>query len=356
MGATDTITLNRILTTAASWRASDLHFLIGSSPIVRVDGRLSPLEDEPIVNAEFIETLLATFLTEDQRRELTAQKEIVVGYSLNPQIRFKVSAVTQRGSLAITLHFISPTLKRLADLGLPAPVQNFAKLTKGLLLITGPYGSGRTTTMNALVNEINETRTANIVTIERPIEYLFVNNHSVIEQREVGRDALTAEQAITTASREDVDVVVVSEAEGKEVLAALLDAAESSRLVISTLPTDSVLNTIEKIINAFPADEQPKARTQLANVLAGILSQRLLPRTGGGLILVAEVMIPSPAVRAVIRDGAMNQFENVVQTSRQPGVQSFDRTLAQLVKAGTISLDDAVANAHEPALLQGGRS
>lgn len=352
MGSTDSIALNRILTTAASLHASDLHFLIGSPPILRVDGKLTALDQEPIVTADFLEAIAATFLTDDQRQRLQQQKELVVAYSLNPQIRFKVSAIYQRGSLALTLHFIAAQPPRLADLGLPEVVTDLANLTKGLVLITGAYGSGRTTTMNALIEEINRTRSVNIVTIEQPIEHLFVNNKSVIEQREVGRDALSYAQAITTASREDVDVIVVSEADGPEVLAAILDASEASRLVISTMSTDSVLATIEKILNTFPADQQPKARTQLSGVLAAILTQHLIPKTGGGLLLVADLLLPTSPVRSVIRDGALVQLANVIQTARQPGVVPIDRQLAKLVDEGTVTPEDAMLHAQDPNAIQ----
>ncbi len=351
MGATDTITLNRIISTAAGWRASDMHFIVGSQPIVRVDGKLSVMEEEAIISPEFQSSVAAVVLTPEQRGVLEQQKEIVVAFSLNAQLRLKVSAFYQRGSLAISLHFIPTAVRRLSELGLPPAVTQLANLTKGLVLITGPYGSGRTATMNAIVNEINQTRTANIVTIEQPIEYLFVNNKSVIEQREVGRDALTPEQAIITASREDVDVVVVSEASSPTVIGAMLDAAESSRLVISTMNTDSAVNTIEKILNAFPAEALPKIRTQLSNVLAGIVSQRLLPKVGGGVVAAAEVIMPTAPVRAVIRDGALFQLANVLQTSREAGV-SLDRALAEMVKNGTITREDALLHAQDPHSLQ----
>ncbi len=352
MGSTDSITLNRILTTAAGWHASDLHFVVGTSPVVRVDGKLVTLDDEPMCSADFLDAVAATLLTDAQRQQLQQQKEVVVAFSLNPQIRFKVSAVYQRGSLAISLHFIPTTVKRLKDLGLPEAVTKFTQLTKGLVLITGPYGSGRTTTMNAIINEINQHRTVNIVTIEQPVEFQFVNDKSIIEQREVGRDALTAEQAIMAASREDVDVIVVSEASNQNVIAAMLEAAEASRLVISTMNTDSVLATVEKILNSFPSDEEAKIRGQLSAVLAGVVSQRLLPKMGGGVVAVAEVMMPSPPTRAVIRDGALTQLGNVLQTSREPGTVSFDRSLAQLVQDGIISPDDALENAQDRSVIQ----
>jgi twitching motility protein PilT len=353
MGSTDTITLNRILTTAASWHASDLHLLVGSAPIIRVEGKLKNLEDEEIISADFTEAVVGTFLSEEQRQRLDREKELVISSSINPQVRFKVSVYYQRGSLALSLHFVSSKPARLSDLGLPAAVTDFAKLNKGLVLVTGAYGSGRTSTVNALIHEINETRNVNIITIEQPIEYLFVNNKSVVEQREVGRDALSFEQAISTASREDVDVIMVSETETRPVLAAILDAAEASRLVISTMNTDSVLATIEKILNMFPAGEQAKTRTQLSNVLAGIVSQHLVPKIGGGVVLVVDVIIPTPPIRAVIRDGALVQLANVLQTSRQAGLVSLDRSLAQLVAAGTISNEDALVHAQDPASFKG---
>ncbi|MBI3572734.1 MAG: Flp pilus assembly complex ATPase component TadA [Candidatus Kerfeldbacteria bacterium] len=352
MGATDSITLKRIITTAASWRASDLHFIIGSPPMLRVDGKLVPLENETNISPEFMTTVVATLLTTEQRQRLDEKKEVIIATSLNPQLRFKISVLYQRGGLAVSIHFINSTMKSLRDLGLPPAVQEFSQLPRGLVLITGPYGAGRTTTMNAIINDINQTRNASIVTVEQPIEYLFVNNKSMIEQREVGRDALSAAQAITMASREDIDVIVVSEASGAEVLGAILEAAEASRLVISTMNTSSVLATIENIFNSFPAGDLAKVRNQLSNVLAGIVSQRLLPRVGGGVVVVAEVMIPTPPVRAVIRDGALFQLSNVLQTSREAGLVSLDRSLAELVKARTIALEDALASAQDPATVK----
>lgn len=352
MGTTDSITFNRILTTAAGWHASDLHFVVGNQPTVRIDGKLKVLDDEQIIGPDFIDLVAKTILTEPQRQQLATQKEVTTAFSLNPQARFKVTAVYQRGSLAISLHMISSTVRRLENLNLPNVVANFANLTKGLVIITGPYGSGKTTTLNAIVNAINETRTANVVTIESPIEFLFVNNKSLIEQREIGRDALSAEQAIIAASREDVDVVVVSEATSASVIAAILDAAEASRLVLTTMNTDSVIGTIEKIMNIFPSTDVTKVRSQLSTVLAAIVSQRLLSRIGGGQVAVAEVMVPTPPVRAVIRDGALFQLGNVLQTSREAGLMSLDRALGQLVSTGVISLDDAVQNAQDPNTLR----
>lgn len=348
MGTTDSITLNRILTTAAGWHASDVHFVVGNQPTVRIDGKLQVLPDEQIVTPDFIAAVVKTVLTEPQQQQLVAQKEVMTAFSLNPQARFKVTAIYQRGSIAISLHGIPTAVPRLEELNLPSAVIGIPKLTKGLVLVTGPYGSGKTTTLNAIVNAINETRATTIVTIENPIEYLFINNKSLIEQREIGRDAMSPEQAIIAASREDIDVIVVSEVSNPSVIAACLDAAEAGRLVLTTMSIDSVVGTIDKILNSFPASDVGKIRTQLAGVLAGIVSQRLLPRIGGGQVAVADVMIPSGPVRAVIRDGALFQLANVLQTSREGGGKSLDRMLAELVNSGTISMEDAMRNAIDP--------
>lgn len=352
MGATDSITFNRVVTTAVGWHASDIHFVIGNQPTVRIDGKLKLLEDEQLVTPEFIEVVAKMILTDLQRQQLVNQKEITTAFSLNPQARFKVTVVYQRGSLAISLHVISAAVRRLEDLNMPPVVTGFAKLTKGLIIVTGPYGSGKTTTLNAIVNAINETRSASIVTIEQPIEYLFVNNQSLIEQREVGRDALSTEQAVIAASREDTDIIVIAEASTPSVISAALDAAEASRLVLTTMNTDSVLGTIEKVLNSFPSTDVAKIRTQLASVLAGIVSQRLLPKIGGGQVAVAEVMVPTPPIRAVIRDGALLQLNNVLQTSRDAGLVSLDRALAELVKTGVVNVADALQNAVDPAAMQ----
>ncbi len=348
MPTSESIVIQRILTSAAEYRASDLHLTVGNPPILRVDGKLVALEQEPVITPEFMDVLVEMFLTKDQREMLNRDREIVVAFALENRIRFKVSMFYQRGFLGASLRLIPKEIKPLSELGLPSVVQGFTRLTKGLVLVTGPFGSGRTSTLAALVNEINKTRTAHIVTIEKPIEYLYLNDKSFIEQREVGRDTRSVEQALETASREDVDVIMVSEMEDPPVIQAVLTAAESSRLVISTMNTDSVMKTVEKIINSSPPEYEVKTRTQLAGTLEGIVSQRLLPRVGGGRILVAEVMVPSSPMRSIIRDGALYQLQSMLQTSRGEGTISLDRALAELVKTGEILIDDALAHAVDP--------
>lgn len=345
MATTDALTLERILTTAAEYQASDVHLTLGTPPMLRVDGKLVALEQEGIVTPDVLTALVEQFLDPTQREALERDKELVTSLSLPTRVRFKISLFHQKGGLSASLRLIPQTIKTLRELGLPAEVETFAHLTKGLVLITGPFGSGRSLTLAALVNTINQTRAAHVVTIEKPIEILYVNVKSVIEQREVGRDTTSFQQALEMAEREDVDVVALSEMAEPVVIVEALRAAEASRLVISTMNTDSVVKTVETILASFPADQTQLARTQLADSLQGIVSQRLLPRVGGGRIVVAEVIIPNPAVRSLIRDGSILQLQNILQTSREGGMRSLDRSLAELVKTGEITADDALAHA-----------
>lgn len=341
-----TIAIDRILATAAQYGASDCHLSPGTPPILRVDGRLVALEGESIVTPDFVAEVAQDLLTPDQRQRLERDRQVVGTIARANKARYKTSFFYERDVLAVALRFLSPKLRTLKDLGLPPVVQTFAQLERGLVLITGPFGSGRTTTAGALIEEINRTRSEHIVTIEQPIEFLFGNVQSVIEQREVGRDAVSFEQALEAAAREDVDVIFVSDMDSPSVIQAVLDAAESSRLVISTMNTDSVLQTIEKMVTSFPEDEVRRVRVQLAGTLQGIVSQRLLPRVGGGRVAVAEVLVPTPPIRSVIRDGQIAQLANIVATARgEAGTTSLDRALAELVKTGEVQVDEALAHA-----------
>lgn len=345
MQASEKIFLDKILATGAEYKASDFHFSVGNPPILRVDGKLIPLTNEPILTQDFLKDFVASILDKDQQLILDQEKEIVFAYTMSNKARFKISIFYQKGNLAVSLRLITAQIKSLRDLGLPTLMERFAQLEKGLVIVTGPFGSGRSATLAALLNTINRTRSEHIVTIEKPIEFIFINNKSIIEQREVGKDTRSFTQALRTASHEDVDVIYVSEMETAEVAEGILNAAESSRLVFTAMNTDSVLRTIEKMISFFPEERQEQARVQIASVIEGVVSQRLLPRVGGGRIAVAEVMVPNDAVRAVIREGAIYQINNILQTSREEGMISLDRSLGELVRTGEILIDDALANA-----------
>ena len=345
MQTSEKIVLDKILSTGAEYRASDFHFSSGNPPILRVDGKLIPLTSEAIITPDFMKGFVNDILDKTQQEILAEEKEIVFAYTMPNKSRFKISIFYQKGYLAASLRLIPPQIKSIKELGLPSIIERFATLEKGLVIVTGPFGSGRTATLVALLQAINKTRAEHMVTIEKPIEYLYTNNKSIIEQREVGRDTRSFAQALRTASHEDVDVIYVSEMEEASVVEAVLNAAESSRLVFTAMNTDAVLRTIEKIISFFPEEKQDQVRLQLASVIEGIVSQRLLSRVGGGRIAVAEVMVPNDAVRAVIREGAIYQINNILQTSREEGMISLDRSLAELVKTGEILVDDALANA-----------
>jgi twitching motility protein PilT len=345
MPSADTIAIKKVLATAAEYGASDLHLAPGNPPILRIDGKLVPLESEEMITPDFLQALVELMLTPEQQQLLEKEREMITAISLDNKARYKVSLFHEKGMLAASIRVISPEIRSIHDLGLPTIVNQFAGATKGLVVVVGPFGSGRTATVAAILDDINRNRSVHIVTIEQPIEHLYVNDKSIIEQREVGRDTNSFEQALVTASREDVDIIMVSEMDNPTIIRSVLAVAESNRLVLSTMNTDSVVKTIEKIVEAFPPDEETQSRRVLAENLQGIISQRLLPRVGGGRIIVAEVMAPSDSVRAVIREGQLFQLTTILQTSREEGMVSLDRSLAELVRTGEIQVDDAMAHA-----------
>jgi twitching motility protein PilT len=339
----DTISIKKILAAASEYGASDIHLVPGNPPVFRIDGKLVPIETEAIVTPDFMSALVELMLTPEQQAQLEHDKELISATSLENKSRFKVSFFHEKGMLAASIRSIANQLKTIRELGLPPIVEQFASVTKGLVVVTGPFGAGRTATAGAILNEVNRRRAAHIVTIEQPIEYLYVNELSIIEQREVGRDTNSFEQALLTASREDVDVIMVSEMGEPKVIRAVMSVAESNRFILSTMNTDSVVKTVEKIVEAFPVEDEAQARRLLAENLQGIVSQRLLPRVGGGRIVVAEIMAPTDSVRAVIRDGQLFQLTTILQTSREEGMISLDRSLDELVRTGEIALNDAMA-------------
>lgn len=343
MPSADTISIKKILAAASEYGASDVHLVPGNPPVFRIDGKLVPIETEAIVTPDFMTAVVELMLTPEQQAQLERDKELISATSLENKSRFKVSFFHEKGMLAASIRAIANQMKTVRELGLPPIVEQFASITKGLVIVTGPFGAGRTATAGAILNEVNRRRAAHIVTIEQPIEFLYINELSIIEQREVGRDTNSFEQALITASREDVDVIMVSEMSDPKVVQAVMAVAESNRLVISTMNTDSVVKTVEKIIESFPPGEAAQARRILADNLQGIVSQRLLPRIGGGRIVVAEIMAPTDSVRAVIRDGQIFQLTTILQTSREEGMVSLDRSLAELVRTGEVAMNDAMA-------------
>lgn len=328
--------------------ASDLHLVAGLPPTVRVDGSLVRVPNEPVLTKETIEQLVKTFLNPEQTERVTVNKEIDFALSFSQDARFRVNVYHQKGTYGAALRRIPMKVPNMEQLGLPEICKTFTKLRQGLVLVTGPTGHGKSTTLAAMLNEINQTRPVHILTIEDPIEFIFQPITATISQREMREDTLSWEIALRSALREDPDVVLVGEMRDFETIAAALTIAETGHLVFATLHTNSAAQTIDRIVDVFPEQQQAQVRMQLANVLEGVFSQRLVPKINGGRIAAYEILTGTGAVRTTIREGKTHQIDNIIQTSLEFGMTTIERTLASFVTAGTISLDEAKTFAVRP--------
>lgn len=322
-------------------RASDLHLQVGLPPMLRVDGSLAPISGyNPLGEAE-VEQLVYAILDEDQQQILNKDKEFDFSFAFGNLGRFRVNAFHERGNLAAALRLIPNEIKSVIELGMPQVVQSFADYPRGLVLVTGPTGSGKSTTLAALVDKINTEKSHHIITIEDPIEFTHKSKKSVVVQREVHYDTYSFSAALRSSLRQDPDVVLIGEMRDLETISAAITIAETGHLVFATLHTNSAAQSIDRMIDVFPPHQQPQIRAQLSNILMAICSQRLVPAIGGGRVVAAEVLIANPAVRNIIREGKSHQLDAVIQTSADQGMQTMDRTLAGLVQAGTITYDEA---------------
>lgn len=333
--------MKKLLDEAVARKASDLHLSVGVPPILRIDGKLTPVAGESILSADDSKKLCQSIMTPSQLERHTARRELDFSFGFK-SMRFRVNAFFERGTMAAALRLIPKEIRSLDELGLPTALEKFTLPTQGLVLITGPTGHGKTTTIAAMIRSINDSRRTHIVTIEDPIEYLFEHNKSIIQQREIGSDTLSFARALRSALREDPNIVVLGEMRDLETIESAMTVAETGHLVLATLHTNNAAQTADRIIDVFPPHQQPQIRTQLANVLVGIVSQRLLPRIAGGRIVAAEIMIANPAVRNIIREAKTHQLNNVIQLSAGEGMISLDKVLAELVTKGEITLDDAL--------------
>lgn len=322
-------------------KASDLHLQVGLPPMLRVDGKLVPVTGADLLSDEAVESLIFAILDEDQKQILLKDKEFDFSFAFGDLGRFRVNAFHERGNLAAALRLIPNEILSIEQLGLPPIVSKFADYPRGLVLVTGPTGSGKSTSLAALIHKINMERAEHIITIEDPIEYTHRSKRSVIVQREVHYDTYSFSAALRSALREDPDVVLIGEMRDLETIASAITIAETGHLVFATLHTNSAAQSIDRMIDVFPPHQQPQIRSQLSNILMAICSQRLVPAIGGGRIAAAEILIATPAVRNIIREGKTHQLEAVIQTGTEYGMQSMDKTLAGLVHAGSISYDDA---------------
>lgn len=322
-------------------KASDLHLQVGLPPMLRVDGSLTPVVGADVLTEETVEVLVFAVLDADQKQILLKDKEFDFSFAFGDLGRFRVNAFHERGNLAAALRLIPNEILTIEQLGLPPIVSKFADYPRGLVLVTGPTGSGKSTTLAAMLNKVNQERPTHIITIEDPIEFTHKSAKAAIVQREVHYDTFSFGAALRSALRQDPDVVLIGEMRDLETIASAITIAETGHLVFATLHTNSAAQSIDRMIDVFPPHQQPQIRSQLSNILMAICSQRLVPTIGGGRIAAAEILVATPAVRNIIREGKTHQLEAVIQTGADHGMQSMDKTLVNLIHAGTISYEEA---------------
>lgn len=331
--------------------ASDLHIIAGIPPTLRIDGELAPIPNEAFLVPEVISAHLKEVLSPEQLERITVNKEIDFSLPFSDKARFRVNAYTQKGSFAVAFRRIPLAIPEIDTLGLPKIIHSFTTLRQGFILVTGPTGHGKSTTLAAMINEINKTRATHIVTIEDPIEFVFRPEKSIISQREMRADTHSWQVALRSVLREDPDVVLVGEMRDYETIAAALTVAETGHLVLATLHTNSAAQTIDRIVDVFPEEQQGQVRLQLSNVIEAVFSQRLIPALAGGRVVGYEVMLGTTAIRTAIREGKTHQIDSILQTSQEIGMNTIETSLAEFVKNGRISLDVAQSYSLRPEQL-----
>lgn len=334
------ITVNR--------NASDLHLTVGFPPILRVDGELTNISKEEVLTKETCSQLVFSLLSPEQKDLFLANKEIDFSFSLGDKARFRINVYYQKGFPAAAIRFIPYKIKTIEDLSLPKICHSFSKLRQGFILVVGPTGHGKTTTLAAIINEINLNDKRHIVTIEDPIEYVYPIGMSIVSQREMHQDTFSWDMALRSVLREDPDVVLVGEMRDYETISAALTIAETGHLVFATLHTNSASQTIDRIVDAFPENQQNQVRMQLSSTLEAVISQRLVPTIVGGRVPATEILIATSAVKNVIREGKSHLIDNVIQTSGELGMETLERSLYELLKEGKISMEVAQAFSLRP--------
>ena len=334
-------------------RASDLHITAGAPPTVRVRGRLVPMDGFPVLTPNDTREIVYSILSEGQRQKFENNWQIDFAYQIPGRGRFRVNAYFQRAAVGAAFRLIPFDVVPLETLGLPTVVADFANKPRGLVLVTGPTGSGKSTTLASLIDVINATREEHIMTIEDPIEFLHHHKKCIVNQRELGSDATSFGEALKAALRQDPDVILVGEMRDLETIGTALTAAETGHLVFATLHTQDTPQTIDRIIDVFPPAQQGQVRAQLSVAIQGIMTQTLLPTAdGAGRVVAAEVLVPTPAVRNLIREAKTHQIYSVLQTGASHGMQTMDAALAQLVRAGKVNRQLAESRAHAPEELR----
>lgn len=341
MYKTSELELNKLLSLVLERDASDLHLMVGEPPIIRVDSQLIRLDDYQVLSNDAISDLLQVLLQPAQKDLFNKQMHVDFSYAFKNNIRFRVNAYKQKAVLSLAFRLIPNQIKTLEELNLPPMLRKFTERRQGLVLVVGPTGHGKSTALASMINEINNTRAEHILTIEDPVEFMFTPNKSIISQRELYVDTPSFDGALKAALREDINVVLVGEMRDLDSMAATLTVAETGHLVFATLHTNDAAQSIDRIVDVFPAFQQPQIRSQLASVLVGVVSMRLLPKIGGGRLPAYEIMVTNHAIRNVIRDNKIYEIPNIIHTTLEEGMVPLDKTLALLVKQGQVEFEVA---------------
>ena len=344
--------LRKAMALAIEKNASDLHLCAGHKPIVRINGDLIVLPEEEEFSESDMASIVNILLPESRRQRFLQERDIDFSYSLEDKIRFRGNIYFQMNKISCSLRLIPNVIKTLDDLALPKVIHSFAQPKQGFVVVTGPSNQGKSTTLAAIIDEITKTRNDHIITIEDPIEYIFSDNQSIIDQREVDKDVATFDKGLRASLRQDPDVIMVGEIRDLETMTTALTAAETGHLVFATLHTNSAAETIHRIIDSFPGDRQNQIRAQLSTALFGIISQRLVPSINGTLVPVCEVLFNNTAVSNLIRDNKIHEVPSIIETSASQGMVSMNKSLAYLVKQGIVSLDVALNYSLNPTELK----
>ena len=341
--------LKKLLDVVVKEEASDLHISAGHVPNIRITGQLVPLSQEKIVSPEDSAGMAFAMMSENQRKKFLEQKEMDLSYQYEDKGRFRVNVYFQRGSVSLALRFIQSKIRTIEELSLPAVLHDFLSRPQGLVLVTGATSQGKSTTLAAMIDEINHTRASHIITVEDPIEYTYPADRAIIDQREVMIDTLNFNNALRSSLRENADVIMVGEMRDLETISTTITAAETGHLVFATLHTNSAAQTIHRIVDVFSAEQQSEIRFQLSSSLLGIVSQRLIPRISGGFIPVCEILINNNAVATLIRENKIHEIPAVIETSAKEGMISLNRAMVDLVRKKEISLKNAIDYSADPS-------
>ncbi|OGG26978.1 type IV pili twitching motility protein PilT [Candidatus Gottesmanbacteria bacterium RIFCSPLOWO2_01_FULL_39_12b] len=343
--------IKELLTITITRKASDLHLVVSRVPVLRINGELHPLVTLPIMSRDDIESMIYSLLNPTQKELLFANKELDFSISLtfeDKQARFRVNSYYQMGSLASSFRLIPSKIKTIDELGLPSLFHEFAKIHQGFILITGPSGQGKSTSLSSIIEEINKTKNVHIITIEDPIEYVYSRGKAIVSQREMYQDTHSWNNALRNSLREDPDVVFIGEMRDYETISSALTIAETGHLVFSTLHTNSAAQSLDRIIDIFPAVSQDQVRLQLSMVISAIITQRLVPSISGSRVPVCEILLGSSSIRNVIREGKTHLIDNIIQTSKDLGMMTFEDHLKQRVEQNIISPETALEYAFRP--------